>query len=131
PARDRVRVQPARGQQVEAVSVDTFRHRIEAYLSDPINFPLAFKKWLTNYTEAPIPIKNTTNGAGASVAAGTSSVTVTHGLGVAPLRVYLSPTSDTQGRRWWVSAKGATTFTISLDSNAVTNPITFDWTTQF
>lgn len=107
------------------------RADFDAYLSDPINFPLPFKAWITVYTEPPVALKNTTYGASASVLAGTASIAVTHGLGVAPLRVYLSPTSDTQGARWWVSAKGATTFTISLNTNAVTNPITFDWTAQF
>jgi parallel beta-helix repeat protein len=69
-------------------------------------------------------------GWGASVAAGSSSVTVTHGLAVRPNAVILSPTSDTQGRKWWVSAKTRTSFTITLDSAAVTNPITFDWAAQ-
>lgn len=110
---------------------DSFRGRVDAYLSDPINFPLPFKQWVTNYTEVPAPIRNQSNGAGASIAAGTSSVVVTHGLGVAPLRVFLSPTADTQGLRWWVSAKVALTFTITLSGNATTNPITFDWMTQF
>lgn len=113
------------------MSVDSFRAKLDAYLSNPIDFPLPFKQWITNYTEPPVPIRNTSNGAGASIAAGSASVAVTHGLGVAPLRVFLSPTADTQGLRFWVSAKTATTFTITLSGNAVTNPITFDWQTQF
>lgn len=62
----------------------------------------------------------------ASIAAASSSVTVTHGLQGTPLRVILSPTVDPQ-QRYWVSAKGATTFTITLAAAAVTNPVVFDW----
>jgi hypothetical protein len=72
---------------------------------------------------------NTNHGA-ASVLAGQAAVVVTHSLGAVPTRVQLTPTSDPQGRRWWVSAKTLTTFTITLDGNAVTNPITFDWTAR-
>lgn len=112
------------------------RQHLDQYLSDPISFPLPFKQWIDTKTSdgiaAVVPtIRNNTAGAGASVAAGAATVNVTHGLGVAPLRVYLSPTADTQGLRWWVSAKGASTFTITLSGNATTNPVTFDWKAEF
>lgn len=104
-------------------------------LTSPLDFPLEFKQWIDTkisdaITVAP-PARNSQAGAGASVAAGTASVAVTHMVGVAPLRVFLSPTSDTQGLRWWVSAKGATTFTITLSGNATTNPVTFDWKAEY
>lgn len=67
------------------------------------------------------------NSGTASIAAGTATLNVTHNLYAAPSRVELTPTADTQGLRWWISAKGATTFTITLSGNAVTNPVTFDW----
>ncbi len=68
----------------------------------------------------------TENSGTATVASGTTSVNVTHGLAAAPTRVVLTPTSDNNTRRYWVSAKGATTFTITI-SSSYTSAITFDW----
>jgi hypothetical protein len=62
----------------------------------------------------------------ATVVATNTSVVVTHGLTTTPTRVQLTPTTDTGGKRYWVSAKGATTFTITIDS-ALGTDITFDW----
>lgn len=61
-----------------------------------------------------------------SVAAGQSTASVAHGLAEAPTRKSLTPTADTQGRRWWATVDG-TNLTVTLDSTATTNPITFDW----
>jgi parallel beta-helix repeat protein len=68
-----------------------------------------------------------TNSGSASVAAASSTIAVTHNMYKSPARIQLTPTADTQGLRWYVSARTATTFTITLNSNAVTNPVTFDW----
>lgn len=65
----------------------------------------------------------------ATVTAGNTTVDVTHGLGATPARVFLSPTTDTLGARWWVSAKTATTFTISLHTNQASD-VSFDWRAQ-
>lgn len=54
------------------------------------------------------------------------TVEVTHGLAAAPTRVLLSPTTATAGRQYYVSAKDATTFTITIDSAAAA-AISFDW----
>jgi hypothetical protein len=67
-----------------------------------------------------------TTGTAATITSGGTSVAVTHNLFTTPVNVRLTPTSDTLGKRWWVSAKGATTFTISIDSSGGSN-ITFDW----
>jgi hypothetical protein len=71
--------------------------------------------------------KKMRGGGTASIAAGASTVVVTHNIAAAPDRIYLTPTSSTQGRYFWTSTKTSTQFTINLDANAVTNPITFDW----
>jgi hypothetical protein len=71
----------------------------------------------------------TENSGTATITAGQTSVNVTHGLATTPTRVVLTPTTDTAGRRYWVSAKGATTFTITIDSTH-TADITFDWRAQ-
>lgn len=71
----------------------------------------------------------------ATITAGGTSVAVTHGLGTTPTRVFLTPTTDWGLaadpflRRWWVSAKGATTFTITI-STAHGSDISFDWRAQ-
>ena len=62
----------------------------------------------------------------ATIASGTTSIAVTHDMPEAPTRVYLTPTTDTGGKRYWVSTKGATTFTITIDSSYGSN-ILFDW----
>lgn len=69
----------------------------------------------------------TENTGTATIAATTTSIVVPHGLAATPTRVQLTATTDTLGKRCWVSAKTATTFTISIDSADATNAITFDW----
>jgi|GEM_PF-6015658 len=71
----------------------------------------------------------TENSGTATITAGQTSVDVTHGLATTPTRVILTPTTDTAGRRYWVSAKGATTFTITIDSTH-TADLSWDWHAQ-
>lgn len=61
-----------------------------------------------------------------TITAGKTSVNVTHGLATTPTRVQITPTTDTFGKRFWVSVKNPSTFTITLDS-AHTSDIFFDW----
>lgn len=68
----------------------------------------------------------TENSGTATITAGQTSVNVSHGLAAAPTRVHLTPTTDTGGKRFWVSAKGSSTFTITIDSTH-TADISFDW----
>ncbi len=68
----------------------------------------------------------TENSGTATIVNGQTTVVVNHGLASTPTRVVLTPTTDTGGRRYWISAKTATTFTISLNSS-YTSAITFDW----
>ncbi|MFA7169266.1 MAG: hypothetical protein WC178_00205 [Candidatus Paceibacterota bacterium] len=69
----------------------------------------------------------TTENSGVStIATTTTSIVVTHGLATTPTRVQLTPTTDTGGKRYWISEKTATTFTITIDS-AHTSDISFDW----
>lgn len=58
--------------------------------------------------------------------AGQTSVDVTHGLAAAPTRVQLTPTTATAGKDPRVTAKAATTFTITIES-AHSADISFDW----
>lgn len=62
----------------------------------------------------------------ATIAAAATTVNVTHGLAAAPTRVLLSPTTATAGKQYYVSAKAASTFTITIDSAAEAD-ISFDW----
>jgi len=66
------------------------------------------------------------NSGTATITAGNTSVNVTHGLATTPTTVQLTPTTDTAGKRYWISAKGDTTFTITIDSSHTAN-ISFDW----
>lgn len=68
----------------------------------------------------------TENTGTATITAGQTSVNVSHGLAAAPTRVLLSPTTATAGKQYYVSAKAATTFTITIDSAADAD-ISFDW----
>lgn len=52
----------------------------------------------------------------ATLVQGTTSIAVTHGLATTPTRVQITATSNPYGKYWWISAKGATTFTITTDS---------------
>lgn len=62
----------------------------------------------------------------ATVTASATSTTVTHGLGSAPNQVLISPTTDTTGVSWWVSATSTTTFTIAVQPSTTT-AVGFDW----
>lgn len=68
----------------------------------------------------------TQNTGTATITAGQTTVAVTHGLVAAPTRVLLSPTTATTGKQYYVSAKAASTFTITIDSAAEAD-ISFDW----
>lgn len=73
-----------------------------------------------------LDMPNTRKSGTATITASQTSVDVAHGLASTPTRVLLTPTTDTGGKRYWVSAKGPTTFTITIDS-VHTADITFDW----
>lgn len=66
------------------------------------------------------------NSGSATITSGTTSITVNHGLWKTPTRVYLAPTTDTLGARYWISSKTSTQFTIILNASQASN-ITFDW----
>lgn len=68
----------------------------------------------------------TENTGTATITTGQTTVDVTHGLAAAPTRILLSPTTATAGKQFYVSAKAATTFTITVDSAAGAD-ISFDW----
>ena len=62
----------------------------------------------------------------ATVTASNLFVMVTHGLGSTPDRVLLTPTTDPADAAWYVSAKNATQFAITLVA-VHSSDITFDW----
>ena len=68
----------------------------------------------------------TENSGTSTIATDATSIVVTHGLAATPTRVQLTPTTDTAGKRYWISAKTATTFTITIDTSH-TSDISFDW----
>jgi hypothetical protein len=69
------------------------------------------------------------NSGGGTIAVAASSVTITHGLIAAPARVVITLTSAPQGIPY-VSAKTATTFTVTLPAAVAGSAVTFDWTAQ-
>ena len=62
---------------------------------------------------------------GLTMGADQTSTTVLHTLGTTPDRVVCSPLGDPDGRDWWVSARGATSFSLAVDATS-TNPLAFD-----
>lgn len=85
---------------------------------------------IDNYASDTVISKNngyaTENTGTATITSTATTVNVTHGLAAAPTRVLLSPTTATAGKQFYVSAKAATTFTITIDSAAEAD-ISFDW----
>jgi len=72
----------------------------------------------------------TENKGTATITIGQTSVNVVHGMAKAPTRVQLTPTTATAGKQYYVSAKAATTFTITIDSETdddITDDVSFDW----
>ncbi|WP_016747317.1 hypothetical protein [Rhizorhabdus wittichii] len=70
----------------------------------------------------------TTPGRGTdTIAAGTSSKVVTHGLGYTPANVQITPKGDiTPATYWWADTFGSNTFTIHTNAN-VTSATDFSW----
>ena len=82
----------------------------------------AMRVWIAAVS-ALLPAKVTRGTA--TITAGNTTVTVTHGLGSTPAYVTATPGAD-PGSRFWVSSKGATTFVINL-SSAAGGSVAFDW----
>ena len=61
-----------------------------------------------------------------TVSSSSTTVNVTHALGVTPSRVLITPGTDWTGTVWWVSAKTSTTFTVTINP-AIGSDFTFDW----
>ncbi len=66
----------------------------------------------------------------ASVAVAAASVVVTHGMGMTPRRISLTPTTDPQ-QRYWADTITNTAFTIRLAAAAVTTAPSFAWRATF
>lgn len=92
-----------------------------SYLTDHINVKIGKMDRSIEWAKAKEFASNT-----ATIDAGTSTIDVSHGMGKAPSTVIISPLQDCNPRRWWVSAKTALIFTISLDANAGSD-LSFDW----
>lgn len=64
------------------------------------------------------------NSGSGSISAATS-LNISHGLWKTPTRIEITPTGDPgSGIRYWISAKGSTTFTLTTSASAT---FTFDW----
>lgn len=66
----------------------------------------------------------------ATVASGSTTVAVTHGLGFTPTvgNIQLTPTNNLgNAAKFWVSAPGATTFTINVNADPGATTATFAW----
>lgn len=68
----------------------------------------------------------TDNAGSATITAGATTTDVIHGLALAPNQVLLTPITAIDGKQYYVSAKTATTFTITIDSPSSAD-ISFDW----
>lgn len=61
-----------------------------------------------------------------TITAGNTYVDVTHTLGSVPAVADISWTSDSGGKRWWITNKTSSNFRLNIDSIYSAN-ITFDW----
>ncbi len=52
---------------------------------------------------------------------------VTHSLGYTPSQVVISPTAAGNALAYYITAKGATTFTVNFVSSPGVVPVSFDW----
>ena len=86
-----------------------------------VNGPVA-PQYAVEYTGAGVRRTGT-----ATILATTTSIAVSHGLYATPSRVFISPTSDTQGKRWWVSSTNSSHIVISIDSSYASGAIDFNW----
>jgi hypothetical protein len=64
----------------------------------------------------------------ATIAAGNTSVTVSHSLGngLTP-KVFLQPTQKMGSLNWWASGKSPTQFTINISAASAGTALSFDW----
>jgi parallel beta-helix repeat protein len=97
-----------------------------------VNIPATFPDypWSTNMvaSNAGTSVQSSNYG-GATLAAGNTSVVVSHGMPFAPNagQITLTPNSDTQGVRWWFDTITSSSFTIRTNS-APASLILFSWT---
>lgn len=69
------------------------------------------------------------NSGTATVADGTSTIVVSHGLSATPTIVLTTPNGD-PGGAWWVTTKTSTQFTINLAVARAGSALTVDWHAQ-
>lgn len=62
-----------------------------------------------------------------TITAGNTSKVVNHSFGGTPNIVIPSFTSDNGGKRWWITDKTSSTFTINISGGPYFQDITFDW----
>ncbi len=86
--------------------------------------------WLTS--TGVVIVENNTgyiteNTGNATVLNGNTTVVVNHGLAETPTVVIVSPTLLSNSSSWWVTAIGATQFTINVDADPGAGTATFHW----
>lgn len=81
------------------------------------------------YTNITYTIRQAQAAGTATVANTTTSIAVTHGLGYTPRAedINIIPTLLSNSAKWWVTAVGATTFTINVDADPGAGTATFAW----
>jgi peptidoglycan/xylan/chitin deacetylase (PgdA/CDA1 family) len=108
---------------MDSLSAEVYEQMVQYVLSKGLHVA-TFSEVIDYYSK--IPVETSKKFGTGTITAGQTSVDVAHGLLIAPTKVIISPTADTGGKRYWVSAKAATTFTATIDS-AAESDITFDW----
>lgn len=68
-----------------------------------------------------------TNSGTATIATGTTSIVVAHGVRKAPTEVSIAPTNSTDSVKFWVTSITDTQFTINADADPTTAGQTFTW----
>jgi peptidoglycan/xylan/chitin deacetylase (PgdA/CDA1 family) len=108
---------------MDSLSAEVYEQMVQYVLSKGLHVA-TFSEVIDYYSKIPVDTSKKTGTA--TITAGQTSLAVSHGLLIAPTKVIISPTTDTGGKRYWVSSKAATTFTITIDS-AHSADISFDW----
>lgn len=95
-----------------------------------VNWDEGAAAMLSVISNASANLHGITNSGQAVVANGTTSIAVTHGLGVTPpiVKIRVLP-QDNMGNatHYWISAVGGTTFTINVDQDPGASGAAFNW----
>ncbi len=97
------------------------KHTTQTAKSDDPTYDVSADEWNEKHTTA--------SGSATIVAGLPAYVDVTHGLGYTPTidKIHLTPQDNLDGRSFWPSNAGATTFRINISGMDITASHVFSW----